>query len=87
MSEISKCPCCGSEQERAPRYNKFVAWTCSKCYFTCNNEDLVRIAAAMELAKAAVWREVSDYGSANAALSGSNAYVDKFLRVLEVFGK
>ena len=30
---------------------------------------------------------ISDYGSANAALSGSNAYVDKFLRVLEVFGK
>ena len=47
-----KCPCCGSERERVPHYNKVVAWTCSKCCFTCNNEDLPRIAAAMELAKA-----------------------------------
>ena len=52
MSELAKCPMCGSEREHAPYYNKVVAWTCSKCCFTCNTEDLPRIKAAMEFAKA-----------------------------------
>lgn len=49
---VMKCPCCGGEKERPPYYAHEVTWSCSSCFFRCRNEDLHRIAAAMELARA-----------------------------------
>ena len=55
MNEAEKCPVCRSDgrKERGREDGEYVAYyVCDTCMFMCGLEDLPRIAAAMELAKA-----------------------------------
>ena len=57
MNEIEKCPVCRSDgrKERGLEDGECIAYyVCDTCMFMCGLEDLPRIAAAMELAKAEV---------------------------------
>ena len=55
MNEAEKCPVCrsGGRKERGREDGEYVAYyVCDTCMFMCGLEDLHRVAAAMELAKA-----------------------------------
>jgi hypothetical protein len=57
----NKCPMCGCNSIEINHYSR-----CKSCWFRCDNEDLPRIAAAMELAKTYVWeKEVVHYKHGN----------------------
>jgi len=54
MSQIQTCPLCGTNLRGSVLDGVFLWYSCwsTTCAFQCNFEDLPRIAAAMELAKA-----------------------------------
>ena len=76
-----KCPCCGAE---ISDFEESGFWECEECPFMCALEDLPRIAAAMELARAEAnlnqARECFDESSALRSVRSAHE------RVLEVFG-
>jgi len=92
----SKCPCCGGDRD-----SRFVAesFSCIDCVFMCETKDLPRIAAAMELARAAAWAsEASAVTSAGVgkvaarmgmmknSVAATDAEWDARQRVIKVFG-
>lgn len=80
----SKCPCCGVIVMVLAKGTI----ECFKCPFTCAQKDLPRIAAAMDLARAAVLREScsENNGDIFEVLAVQKLYVERCKRVIEVFG-
>lgn len=78
MSEIAKCPCCGSE---ASDFEQTGIVECEECQFMCDIKDLPRIAAAMELAKLTVQMKTCR------AYCPERAFLYAQDRVLEVFNE
>ena len=82
MSEIAKCPCCGSE---ASDFEQTGIVECEECMFMCDIKDLPRIAAAMELARATSARNKSLRGISTAWDEKDERRLRAKMRVLEVF--
>lgn len=98
-----KCPCCGSEMSET-----YLGWVCmnmsleNPCSFRIAKERLPRIAAAMELARAATWADECetqrDYmddttsnidawrSIVNLELDAHHGACDAHDRIIEVFG-
>lgn len=90
MKEIARCPHCNENPSELGRdsYSRVGISCCGVSIWTRDNPDhWNQYAAAMELAKAALQREVTDMMDAPASTSGSNFFRAKLCRVLEVFGK
>lgn len=81
MSE-NKCPCCGDSISIFPDSGFY---ECDNCPFMCGLDDLPRIVAAMELAKAKVLIKQALTGEE--ILFALKNELEKRERVLEVFGK
>ena len=96
-----KCPVCGSNAVLDGTAHKYCR--CTKCMFRCDSDDLPRITAAMELAKAAVWayecEDQKDYmddttsnrdawrSIVNLDLEANDKALEAQDRVIEVFEK
>lgn len=52
MSKNTKCPVC---EKGTIMFKDNLSCECSRCKFQCHHGQIERIAAAMELARAAVW--------------------------------
>lgn len=88
----SKCLCCGGElYVETPEEDDdavYAFYDCQECFFSCEINDLPRIAAAMELARAEVAlattvKEVDDPSIIAGAMSAVCEARDK---VIKVFG-
>ena len=86
MNEAEKCPVCRSDgrKERGREDGEYVAYyVCDTCLFMCGLEDLPRIAAAMELARARVDLKNCAQDDIFVHLDGVNKAAS---RALKVFG-
>ena len=93
MNEAEKCPVCRSDgrKERGREDGEYVAYyVCDTCLFMCGLEDLPRIAAAMELARAEVAASNAVWGVPMERLepaieASEDMLFQAKMRVLEVF--